>query len=668
MSLSLALSQVQTPRGPDTSGFGLTLTVAADSLGAAAGAIRDTLTPPPLPGGMAAVFRFLFQVPQWIQIGGVVVGLVLAAGLARMLWRRRRVIGAWLRERSRQVQIALLIAVVLVITAGAVTGAKTWDYMQHNNGFCAGCHIMERPFQRFAAGAGRHEDLKCHDCHQQSIWASTRQMYLWVAERPEKIGVHAPVPNVRCRSCHEQGGKEKWEHVLRLAGHKVHFESDSSALQGLACVQCHGAEVHRFVPSAQTCTQSGCHENQVVRLAGMAKLPDINCVTCHRFTTELPGLASRDSAVSAMVAQREQCLSCHQMQGQMKGFEVSRDPHKGSCGSCHDVHAHTTPADARTSCKTCHADLASSAFHQGASHRRVLESCTTCHVPHRASVDASDCVSCHNTVRQRGLLKPPMPFDTAAVLRGRVVPPAQEPPRPEPSLFEHLGKGDELPEERPQARASPEAFSLAARDSFPHPRHSSLPCLTCHLVNRPGARLVFEVPRGCDLCHHQQVLAGRVEASDCVRCHRSEARTAETPVEVRVQVGTRAPVPRSVGFRHDAHAKVVCADCHRPPAITPPDSVRTCQGCHVQHHDEQRSCVQCHTRGDLPAAHPRATHAGCDACHAPARVAALVPVRAFCLTCHVKQKDHEPARECSTCHFLKTPAELRKTLTGHRAG
>ncbi|HEV8453942.1 MAG TPA: hypothetical protein VGQ24_03565 [Gemmatimonadales bacterium] len=668
MSVTLAFQLLQIPPGADSGVRGLTLSVAPDSLGAAAGAVRDTLTQAPLPGGLATLFRSLFQVPQWIQIGGALVGALAALAVARLLWRRRRVIGAWLRGRTRQAQIAVVVLAAGVITAGAVTGAKTWDYMQHDNGFCTGCHIMERPFRRFAAGAGRHEDLKCHDCHQQSIWASTRQMYLWVAERPEKIGAHAPVPNLRCRSCHAQGGKEKWEHVLRLAGHKVHFESDSSALKDLACVQCHGAEVHRFVPSARTCTQSGCHEKQVVRLAGMAKLPEINCVTCHRFTTELPGLASRDSAVSAMVPQREQCRSCHQMTRRPQGYDLTRDPHKGSCGSCHDVHAHTTPADAKSSCKTCHADLSRSAFHQGASHRRVAEACTTCHLPHQASVDASDCVSCHSAVRTRGLFKAPMPFDTSAVLKARITPAASDVPALEPGLFEHRGKGDELPDERPPTRASPRAIALAARDSFPHPRHKSLPCLTCHVVNRPEAGLVFQVPRGCDLCHHQAVIAGRVEARDCARCHRAEGLAAPRQTELRVQVGARTPVTRLVGFRHDAHAKVVCADCHRPPSTTPPDSVRTCQSCHVQHHEEQRNCVQCHSRGDLSAAHPRAAHVQCDACHTPSRIAALVPVRSFCLTCHAKQQEHEPSQECTTCHLLKTPAEFRKELGGKRAG
>jgi hypothetical protein len=630
----------------------------ADSLGAAIGAVRDTLTEAPLPGGAATFFRFLFQVPQWIQIGGAIAGAVVALLLLRAGWKRRRPMLAWLESRSRQVQAGLGVLVLLLVGAGALMGMKTWDYMQHDNGFCTGCHIMERPFKRFAAGAGKHEELKCHDCHQQSMYASARQMYLWVAERPEKIGVHAPVPNQRCRSCHEQGGTERWQQVMRLAGHKVHFDSDSSALAGLACVQCHGQEVHKFVPSAQTCAQSGCHEKQVVQLAGMASLPEINCVTCHAFTQPLPGLASRDSAVSALVPNQEQCFSCHQMRQKPKGFDPDRDPHQGRCGACHDVHAHRTPGEARERCATCHADLSRSAFHQGAAHRRVIESCLTCHQPHAASVDASNCVGCHNEVRKRGVSRPPVPFDTSAVLRQRVTPPPA-PAAPEP--IEHRGKGDALPEE-PPPRVDPPRPVAPAADSFPHPRHTSLACLTCHVPNSSRSALTFEAPRGCDLCHHQRVLRGAVEARDCARCHRQERIAAPHPSILQIRTGARAPVPRTVGFQHQAHQRVACADCHRPPGVSPPDSVRTCVACHDQHHLARRDCAQCHTRQEARAAHPRAAHTGCDACHTPARIAALTPDRALCLTCHVPQRTHYPLGECTVCHFLETPAEFRRRL------
>ena len=129
--------------------------VQADSIGAAAGAVHDTLTQAPLPGGLASLFRFLFQVPQWIQIGGAVSAGIVGLVLLAFLWRRRRLIGAWLAARTRQVQIGLALAVLVVVTVAAVTGMKTWDYMQHDNGFCTGCDIMEKPFRRFSSGAGR---------------------------------------------------------------------------------------------------------------------------------------------------------------------------------------------------------------------------------------------------------------------------------------------------------------------------------------------------------------------------------------------------------------------------------------------------------------------------------------------------------------------------------
>lgn len=639
-----------------------------DTLGAAAGAVRDTVTPPPLPGGVATILRFFFQVPQWIQIGGAVVGLVVAVWLLAWLWRRRLAILTWIRTRSRPLKIGMAAGLLVILALAGLAGAKSWNYIQKDNGFCTGCHIMERPFQRFASSAGRHESLKCHDCHQQSIFASMRQLVLWVAERPEKIGAHAKVPNVRCETCHQKGiggigGRERWEHVRRLAGHRVHFESDSVVLEGLACVKCHGAEVHRFIPSTRTCQQSGCHEKQPVRLSHMAKLPEISCVTCHNFTADLPGLATRDSAVQAMVPAKDQCQSCHQMAGKPAGYDFARDPHHGSCGSCHNVHTDQLPADATRSCRKCHADLSKSAFHTGANHSRVQDQCLTCHQPHAASLDPSDCTGCHTQVRRKGLFRPPVPFDTSAVLRKRPVPSASE-----TLPFEHRRRGPNADEPEafdaalPQVRDSPIPRLVAPADSFAHARHRALPCLTCHIVNRPKAGLVFEVPRGCDLCHHQQIVAGRVEARDCTRCHRPDVLTTARAMDVRVAMPSRPPALRLVGFEHERHRSLTCAQCHRPPSVALADSIRTCSGCHDQHHEAQRTCSACHNRDEMRPAHARKDHTGCDACHTPSRIAGLVPARTFCLTCHMKQQDHQPDRECTGCHFFQTPAEFRRDL------
>ncbi len=654
---------------------GDTLSTARDSLAGAAGAVHDTLSRAPLPGGISAFFRFLFQVPQWVQIVGAVLAAGVAAWILVLVWRHRAAILGWLRSRSRGLKAGLATGVLAVVVLASFLGVKSWNFMQRDNGFCTGCHIMERPFRRFAAGAGKHENLKCHDCHQQSIFASGRQLVLWVAERPERIGAHAPVPNSRCESCHQvTGGREVFQHVRRLAGHRVHFESDSSALKGVTCVKCHGAEVHKFLPSSRTCQQSGCHEKQPIKLSHMTKLPEISCVTCHAFRADLPGLATRDSAVHALVPARTQCQGCHQMKGKPKGYDIAKDPHKGSCGSCHDVHAHTTPAEATGSCTKCHTNPARSAFHTGANHKRVQSNCLVCHAPHAASTDPSNCVGCHNQVRRRGLFKPPLPFDTAAVLRkkaalGASAPPYQVQPATAAGFRRHYGKGDPPLEAWPPVRASPAAAPPAApRDSFPHSRHSSLPCLTCHVLNRPSGGLVFQAPRGCDLCHHQAVVAGQVQAKDCARCHRVEVTAAPRPVQMLVRVGTRAPTARSVGFRHDRHEKLACADCHRPPAVAPPDSVQSCTGCHDQHHAAGRDCLQCHNRAETPAAHSRANHRACDDCHTVTRIATLVPARTFCLVCHAKQRDHVPARECSTCHFLQAPAEFKRHLLRRSPG
>jgi hypothetical protein len=58
-------------------------------------------------------------------------------------------------------------------------------------------------------------------------------------------------------------------------------------------------------------------------------------------------------------------------------------------------------------------------------------------------------------------------------------------------------------------------------------------------------------------------------------------------------------------------------------------------------------------------------HTGCDACHAPAIVARLVPTRGLCLTCHAAQRDHHPGAECTVCHLGATPEGFQGRL--HKA-
>jgi hypothetical protein len=612
--------------------------------------------PPPLPGGVAAVLRFFFNLPQWFQIAGFIVGVIVAAIVLVLVWRSRRGIVAWVVSQPLGAKIALAAAVAAIVLGFAGFSVVGYDYTEHNNGFCTGCHVMNVPFQRFAGS--KHDSLSCHACHQQSMFANMRQLYLWVAERPEKIGKHAKVPTTICANCHVRGdAKESWQRIASTAGHRTHLESDSSALKNVQCVTCHGLEVHRFVPVDSTCAQSGCHVNVRITLAKMSNQTDAHCTTCHRFTAAVPALATRDSARGTLVPQMKQCFSCHQMQAVLAEFDPAKDPHRGTCGDCHNPHVQKVAAEAAQTCASanCHADWRSNPFHVGKNHVAVAKSCTLCHEPHHARVDASDCAGCHAAVKTRRAgrrLSPPLPFDTTAALRRVSLAP----------LERHHGKGDGPFFDDPPPGRAPSGGDAATPDSFPHAPHKRLACITCHTSQSQRSRLTFQPPRGCQICHHQAP-----KTSDCAACHHLAELAAPESVTVQVSVTGRPRRDHVARFDHARHAKTACATCHTTPVTLDPDpKTLSCAACHDDHHARGRRCTACHT-GDTPefrAAHapPIEAHVGCDACHAPGVVAGLVPDRTFCVACHGKQQAHYSAQECTLCHFGATPDAFRQRL------
>ena len=302
----------------------------------------------PLPGGVATVVRFFFNLPQWVQIAGFALGVLVAAGVVLLLWRRRAAITAWLTTRPKNVKRWLAGAGAVAVLFGVGFSGLSWNYMQHDNGFCTGCHVMGPAYARFTQS--EHSQLSCHDCHQQSIVASMRQLYLWVAERPAEIGPHARVATAVCARCHVTGEKEVWQRIASTAGHRTHLESADPRLAGVQCVTCHATEVHHFAPLDRTCAQGGCHDMNQIALGEMRGQTTLHCTTCHQFTAEVPALATRDSAQGTLTPGARQCFSCHQMRERLAGMEMdpARDPHGGSCGKCHNPGTNTN-ASARVS-------------------------------------------------------------------------------------------------------------------------------------------------------------------------------------------------------------------------------------------------------------------------------------------------------------------------------
>jgi hypothetical protein len=339
-------------------------------------------------------------------------------------------------------------------------------------------------------------------------------------------------------------------------------------------------------------------------------------------------------------------------------FDPAKDPHSGSCGMCHNPHSDVKPTDAMKSCADaqCHADWRGVAFHVGAAHRKGVERCETCHQPHSARVDASDCTGCHASVRKEGRkLKPPLPFDTTKALQQtiRLIEPGRA-----------RGQGDAPPPDDPvETSLAPDA---SPTDTFSHKQHRRLPCITCHTTTSPTRQLTFEPPRGCQICHHQ-----RPASSECATCHQSDELAAPDPVTVSVSVPRQPPRPREVPFLHEQHAKLACVDCHTTRvSLEPEPPAATCAACHEEHHAPRLDCASCHRTTDVMAAHapPIDAHQACDQCHTEQTVASLEPTRSFCLACHESETDHYSEKECTVCHLQASPEGYRARLTSTGRG
>lgn len=647
----------------------------------AAGAVHSqgvdsVVARPSFPDPVIATVQFFFQQPPWVMWGGVILGLLVAVLVLRALWVRRVAVRAWLEARSGAVKGAMLAGVALIAVAVAGFGYQAKHFVDSDKRFCNGCHIFVatgEPWVQSDTGnytlvnlmEGKHDSLSCHACHElRPVKEAVKMMWWMSGVRDDEIPEHARVPREVCENCHVQGqAKETWQEIAATAGHRVHLESDSTALSDVECLTCHVQEVHRFQPVNTTCTEKGCHENTVIALGEMAQdsvTLEAHCTACHEFTAEVPRLATRDSAAGVLVPGDKECMACHQMQTRLTTFDPARDPHAGTCGMCHDPHAQKEVQEAKLTCSnaSCHATWRDEPFHLGANHRRVAQQCTTCHLPHQAQVDASDCAGCHQQVRERsgGRSLPPLPFDTTA---------AKEQASADVSPARVRGKGDGPPLEDSGGSGFFAPEPLAA-DTFSHPQHRQLTCLTCHTTRAgQGGKLTFERPRGCQICHHQA--AGQ---SDCSACHQSDELTVPQPALVTIAVLSHPPRSREVPFRHDTHSELKCAECHtQAVSLEPAPAVAQCATCHEEHHEPDRACATCHATSQIVEAHkpPVVAHEDCDACHESARVDQLLPARQLCLTCH-EQEDHYAPKQCTACHFQTTPEGYRSHLKQKASG
>jgi nitrate/TMAO reductase-like tetraheme cytochrome c subunit len=494
------------------------------------------------------------------------------------------------------------MVILLGVGGSGYYAFRTYDYVQHDNDFCLSCHLMAEPYELFAESA--HQGLGCKACHQPTLVGRSQMALTQILENPEEISVHADVPNEICADCHIEGDPEKWRSIENSVGHRVHFESEDPVLAGLQCVECHSTSLHEFAPIDRTCAQSGCHEDNIIRLGAMGDLT-IHCAACHTFVApveeaELNPAANvlANEVDAAILPDFEECFSCHVMRTLVQMPEP--DPHSGVCAACHNPHEQEEPSDAVESCATagCHEGVDSlSAFHRGIE-ETVLSSCLNCHAAHDFGLDGSDCASCH-------------------------------------------------------AGADAPGVGSAFAD-FDHGQHPDVECASCHVSETAHAALTAESAEDCSSCHHTAPLS-----QTCARCHTPEEGPRETFTVVRpmvLDVGTNDP-RRAMAFPHASHNEVDCASCHTEGTALSVTPDLDCQSCHEDHHGPEVDCASCHEVVPTEAHPPEEAHVTCSGagCHERVPFESVPRTRAFCLGCHQDLGDHEPDRACAECHTLPAP-------------
>lgn len=534
---------------------------------------------------------------------------------------------------------------------------------------------MKTAFGKFQKS--EHSKLQCHACHQQSIFASTKELYFWVMERPERIPAHSKVPDKICGECHiTQKRDSVWQFISQTAGHQLHMQSDSASLKDVMCVSCHAREVHAFAPTDLSCKQSGCHDKVKVRLGKMADQTSLHCATCHEFARPLNDTTSRDSSRVGLVPVKPQCFACHEMREKLEKAGLDKDPHKGRCGECHNPHKQTKAEGAIKSCATaqCHANADTlTTYHRGLG-EHAIDDCAQCHKAHTWKVQGKECLSCHSTIfedkpAKRGLLRKAARSDPPSRVGGGARrlsgPSSDEAPSgdgwndewrdaggdgwtdPPGGEHESLGAaGDVFQQHGAAQTAAPPAQEptqrTASDSTFLHSRHKALACTTCHNIEKGHATLTVRDKAACQSCHH-----ARERAGDCTKCHASRELSASRPARVTIRVSVRKiDSTRTLSFEHARHQQQACATCHADGVAK--TFVKQCGSCHRDHHNVDRNCIACHPSPRV--AHERVTHDGCARCHKDASAAAFPPTRTICLTCHRDQLSHFAQKDCVQCH------------------
>lgn len=506
---------------------------------------------------------------------------------------------------------------------------------------CASCHRDRH--------AGRFSELRCSQCHASGSWKPSRFRHGRLTKFP-LTGKHA---TTSCRSCHRGRKPTRFER---------HETSD--------CQSCHAHKrAHRGQFADRSCLE--CHPKP-----GFKKL-DFD----HDRDTSFPLLGKH-----ALLAEKNQCKSCHQRRqykmGKTRCADCHEDPHRGQrgeqCEDCHSAEVDFTSArfdhDKRTRfpLQGLHKGLECGKCHPREGKSRVFAlgktRCVDCHAaddPHEGKL-GQECEQCHLVAK--GAPKFKHDTSTSFALTGahvaaacsscHRVPPSGGPPkvgwtkglapRAVDRTFPVMGDTcRECHADRHGGRfgtrceSCHETSSFADVDSAVHDTgsfalrgvHNRVACSTCH----QRGRMLAGLGEQCQTCHWDDDRHRNALGPNCGDCHRQLDWTATKFSHVQTGFALRG-----------AHRTAPCESCHGIGTYvgTPTD----CDTCHLR--DAQAVSEPIHT-AELGA---------CDRCH---REVAFVPARldhstfrlsgqhrfVRCRNCHAGGTYAGTPSDCEDCHI-----------------
>lgn len=401
---------------------------------------------------------------------------------------------------------------------------------------------------------------KCTECHVTTSWKDIgRSAFNHDRTRYPLRGKHA---GVRCEKCHDFSGGKLVNTTVRFATctdcHRdAHATTATLAGRTVDCASCH--VVNGWTPSTYTVAQ---HRQAAYRLEGRHER--VACDACH--IKRPPGVMAATLGTAAVwmrpVATR--CQSCH---ADDHNGQLARRAGAGACDGCHTV-AGWTPS---TYTIATHATL-----RLGLTGRHAEIRCAACHGPTRPGLPA---------------------LASAQVLgKARVAVTLTEVACASCHLDPHRGKVPRCLDCHDTRTFRPSSVDVAAHDRYRlklEGAHRAVPCVACHVdMKHPAttsslvatrwtfAPLSFASPaNGCAGCHATPHGTQFAERGACDRCH---------------GVASFRPADR---FDHErdarfslkgAHASVACARCHLTRRSAPGKTV-------VMYRPISGKCETCHS-------------------------------------------------------------------------